>query len=216
MANDDLLDQIESEFEAPSNEDRVPDLSLSGTGDGYSDPFEAPGGVAFFEMDLEDSGDYKIKAVGQTAEDDTVKFASDETPITHRSITNLEEATYILNVGADKGASWDIDVYFSSPEPISLPVVKSGQGDDVIGPIPHSGFIKINATNYHSTTMRVKQPEANGKGYINSPSFSIDGSNDNQGTQKEEVMSTKDGRTNYPWLRIDTDGSWEIEVDAHD
>jgi hypothetical protein len=215
VTNSDLLSEIVEEFESVSEDQRTPDISLSGKGDSYSDPFDAPGGIAIFEMDFKNNGRYKIKAVGQTVEDDTIKVAGDETPVVHRTITRLDEGTYILNVSAESGNNWVVDGYFTAPDPVSLPVERSGRGDDLIGPIPHSGFIKITAVNYYTSRMTVKQPKADGKGYLNSPSFSIDASTDDQGTTKKEIMSTKDGRDNYPWLRIDCDGSWEIEVEAH-
>lgn len=215
MSNKDLLAAIEWENETPTGSERTPDITLSGVGDGYSDGFEAPGGVTLVESNLQDSGRYKIKAVGQTEEDSTIKYASDETPITHRNITQLSEDTYILNVEADEGKEWSINMYFTPPSPVSLPVERSGRGDDVVGPIPHEGFIRVVAVNRSNSTMTVKQPKENGKGYLNSPSFRVDADESNEGVTKEEIMSTKDGHTNYPWLRIDCDGDWDIEVHAH-
>lgn len=169
----------------------------------------------FVESTLHDNGRYTIKAVGQTAEDSTIKYANDETPITHRNITQLSEETYILNVEADEGKEWSVDIYFTPPSPVSLPVKRSGRGDDVIGPIPHEGFIRVVATNRSNGRMRIRQPQENGKEYLNSPSFLVDADESNEGVTKEEIMSTKDGHTNYPWLRIDCDKKWEVEVHAH-
>jgi hypothetical protein len=216
MSNEDLLEAIEWENETPTGSERTPDISLSGVGDGYSDAFEAPGGVTFVESNLHDNGRYTIKAVGQTAEDSTIKYAHEETPVTHRNITKLSEDTYILNVEADEGKEWSIDIYFTLPPSVSLPVERSGRGDDVVGPIPHEGFIRVVATNRSNSTMTIKQPKENGKGYLNSPSFRVDADESNEGVTKEEIMSTKDGHTNYPWLRIDCDGEWDVEVHAHD
>lgn len=216
MSNNDLLTEIEEEFETASGGQRKADISLSGTGTEFSDSFDSVGGAAFFDVEFKDSAQYKIKAVGQTVEDRTIKFASDETPITHNLIDELEEGTYILNVEADESARWELDVYLTAPEPISLPYEGSGRGNDVIGPLSHSGFIRINATNYHTNKMNVKQPEVTGRSYLNSPSTSVESSADGQGTMNEQIVSTVDGYEKYPWLQIESNGKWEIEVDAHE
>lgn len=93
-------------------------------------------------------------------------------------------------------------------------MTKSGRGDDFIGPIIHEGFIKLTVVNYDTSSLSIKQPKASGKKYLNSPGFRVDDSNDNQGTSKEEIISTKDGHKNYPWVYIECDGKWEIEVDV--
>lgn len=214
MSNTDLLDEIEEDFDILSDTERSPDVSLSAVGDEISDPFDAPGGVTFFDMTFHDSGRYTVKAVGQTAEDESVKIASDETPVEHRVITNLDEGTFILNVDAKEGTQCDVDVYFTSPESVSLPVKKSGRGNDFIGPIAHEGFINISIVNYDTGTLKIQQPKSSGNRYLNSPGFRVDSSNDNQGTSKEEMMSTKDGYKNYPWIYIKSDGEWEIKIDA--
>jgi hypothetical protein len=214
MTNSDLLGEIEDDIEMVDVDRRSADLSLTGSGDEVSEPIESPGGMAIFDCTFADRGRYKIKAVGQTAEDNVVKTADRGTPIEHRILTNLDEGTYMLNVSAQEGAAWSLDVYFSSPEPTTLPIMKSGRGDDFIGPLSHKGFISVSVTNFHSKRLRIKQPKTNGKRYMNSPGFGVDASSDDLGESKQEVMSTKDGYTDYPWVYVQCDGEWEVEVEV--
>lgn len=213
--NTDLLDEVDDAVQPVSSSEREPHVSVVGEGVDFSEGFSAPGGVSFFDMEFLDDARYKIKAVGETGEDSVVKIASDETPVSHRVIDKLDEGTYILNVEADDGARWKVDIYFSSPEPVNLPYSTSGKGYDVVGPIPHSGFIKIVATNQHTERLEIKQPKKTGKSYLNSPNHYVEASSDGSDVTNEQIISTVDGYKKYPWLEIRSDGEWSIEITPH-
>lgn len=215
MSDKNLIEEIENEFELPENDSWNPDISLSGTGDDFSETFELPGGLVIVEITLENNKSYEINAVSESGEDRQLTW-NHQSISSRRRVANMGEGTYILDVECRREGSWEINFYLSAPDPRTLPVSESGSEDDFIGPVNYSGFIKLEATNYDDSSMRVSLLGSDGTGYASDEVMSL-GSKEpaENSSSSTAVASNQDGGRHLPWIQIRSDGQWELNMTAH-
>lgn len=212
MSDEGILEELEKEFESIKTDSWEPDVSFSGAGSQITGPFESPGGFVIIDVTLEDGDRYEITAVDESAEDFQIQWAHQPT-IDSGDLRNMQKGTYMLNVQPENGGEWEIDFYFTASEPVSLPISKSGSGGDFIGPINHSGFIKLEGRNYSDSQMKVVRRRSDGSASVSDELLYLDpvevGENS---TSSIKVGSNQEGRTHYPWISIDCEGEWELEL----
>lgn len=212
-----LFDASGDDLVISGDDHRQPDRTFAGEGDGFTESFEVPGGVVFINLTVDGESYCDVTAVGQSTEDVSIKYVKDGGPVTHRRAEQMDRGTYIIDIETeDNSLSWEVDLFFEPPEPISLPYQTATQGDRVIGPIAHSGFIRVDLINGGDEELVVQQFESdlktsNGATYVSPASGG-------QPTTATEICSTVDDSMEWPWLVVESFGSdgWEIEVVAHD
>lgn len=215
MSEQDIIEEIESEFDLTDDPSWEPDLSFSGTGNDISGTFDSPGGFVIIELSLEEDHNYEIIAVSESGEDNQITW-NHQSIDNWRILTNFDKGTYILDVESRTGGSWSVDFYFSAPSPQELPISKSSSGIDFIGPVNYSGFIKFEATNYDDSTMEVNLYRPDGTGVVSDQVLRLDGVGPGEeSTSITKVASNQDGRTHLPWVKIRSEGKWELELEAH-
>lgn len=209
------IDEETIEKKPNKKENQESMIEFSGEGGAYSDLFTLSGGFTLIHLQYHDTGRYKVRAVGETAEDHTINLTTDQTPISHKIINEYDSDSYILNIEAPNEGQWTIKVYDKPPSEVSLPLKMTGRGRDVIGPLPTEGFTKVSVSNFHKNAIRLKQARKSGKSYLNDPSMKIEGIDSGEQNIEQQVMSTVDGSTDYPYLQIRADGDWIIEIEGH-
>jgi len=214
MSDQSILEELEDEFEIVGNDSWEPDFSFSGSGNYISETFESPGGFVIIEVILEDDS-YDITAVGESEEDLNILYQH-EPSVDCRKIRNMDQDTYILDIETESGGSWEVNFYFTAPEPATLPISKSGSGDDFIGPLNHSGFIQIEAKVSDNHPLEVFFVESHGNTYMGDQVVRLDGVNPSEdGSSIRKVASNQDSHKHKPWVRVDCDGEWELELTPH-